>query len=132
MKKLIDELKAIQGEGLDYDTYKITWSALEKICAENEAFIQELERRLLVGTLAYDTTVNLLRVYKFADQVTVPDGWALVPVEPTKEMMKAGNCGGQCGNGGQMAVEFIVDDDLAAEIYQKMIAAAPKQETSRE
>jgi len=48
---------------------------------------------------------------------TIPDGWVLLPREPTPAMRKAGdgytNCGGACGN------------RAGADAYRAMLAAAP-------
>lgn len=62
-----------------------------------------------------------------APRAAVPDGWKLVPIEPTKEMLAAGECSGMCGDGSVRAVEFIIDAETVAEIYQNVIAAAPEQ-----
>lgn len=47
----------------------------------------------------------------FATVPSVPDGWVMVPVEPTREMVKAG---ASCSSANM--------------VWRYMIAAAPKQE----
>lgn len=49
-------------------------------------------------------------------QPAIPDGWQLVPVEPTGEMLQA-------------AFTYLEDIDfIATGVYKAMLAAAPKQE----
>ena len=43
----------------------------------------------------------------------IPDGYALVPIEPTPEMLRAG---------------FLAGEDYPGGVYRDMIAAAPQQE----
>ena len=55
----------------------------------------------------------------------IPEGWKLVPIEPTDEMR----------NAGRDEVSFVADvgsfDIIATQAYKAMIAAAPKPEESR-
>ncbi len=55
---------------------------------------------------------------KHAQQVAVPSGWALVPIEPTEEMIAAGRAT-PCTD------EEDMDDDYRA-VYKAMLAAARK------
>lgn len=50
---------------------------------------------------------------------TTPEGWQLVPVEPTEEMLEAGDfvCAQLCDHGGSMS-----------RIWEAMLSAAPRTE----
>ncbi len=51
----------------------------------------------------------------------VPQGWKLVPVEPTKGMLREG------GNAGDWSGRSLgAEDECATEVYLAMIAAAPQ------
>ena len=52
---------------------------------------------------------------------TAPEGWKLVPVEPTAEMIDAGNSVQMVENGHWFR-------DYALKVYTKMVKEAPKRE----
>ena len=52
---------------------------------------------------------------------SVPDGWVMVPVEPTREMLNAGEFR-----------KYRDEYEPEADAYRAMIAAAPKQENSHD
>lgn len=61
-----------------------------------------------------------------AVQANVPDGWVMVPVEPTKEMLK--NVFSECGSiGGGSCGEYVgVDWDDICSIWSAMLSAIQK------
>lgn len=59
----------------------------------------------------------------------IPDGWVLVPMEPTEEMCDVGHVGVDVLTGVTDENEYYsIDGESAAKVYRAMIAAAPKQE----
>lgn len=45
------------------------------------------------GCVSTETFMNWLRVaYDAGNSPAIPDGWALVPIEPTQEMLDFGSC----------------------------------------
>ncbi|MFL7886651.1 hypothetical protein [Enterobacter pseudoroggenkampii] len=59
----------------------------------------------------------------------IPDGWVLVPMEPTEEMCDVGHVGVDVLTGVTDGNEYYsIDGKDAAKVYRAMIAAAPQQE----
>nr|DAK92832.1 MAG TPA: hypothetical protein [Caudoviricetes sp.] len=59
----------------------------------------------------------------------IPDGWVLVPMEPTEEMCDVGHVGVDVLAGMTDENEYYsIDGEDAAKVYRAMIAAAPQQE----
>lgn len=58
---------------------------------------------------------SMWQAYQAGHSAAVPEGWQAVPIEPTREMKRAGyeNCADT--------------QQVAGEIYQAMLAAAPTQ-----
>lgn len=69
----------------------------------------------LVNALDFATRAALEAVAPMLASARVPDGWQLVPVEPSVEMIDAGLCG-------------CMDNDVTVCVYKSMLAAAPKPE----
>lgn len=73
-------------------------------------------------------------LYVRADVVTgnspvIPNGWVLVPMEPTEEMCDVGHVGVDVLTGVTDGNEYYsIDGENAAKVYRAMIAAAPQQE----
>lgn len=61
----------------------------------------------------------------FLDELTAPEGWQMVPVEPTREMLEAAEEAYVCGYTGTATAH-------PASVYAKMLAAAPKPGDSNE
>ena len=68
---------------------------------------------------------ELANFHKYLDNITVPEGWQVVPVEPTREMLEAADEAYFRGYSGTATAH-------PASIYAKMIAAAPKPGGSNE
>lgn len=59
----------------------------------------------------------------------IPDGWVLVPMQPTEEMCDVGHVGVDVLTGVTDGNEYYsIDGENAAKVYRAMIAAAPQQE----
>jgi hypothetical protein len=66
-------------------------------------------------------------VQKWYEPITVPEGWQLVPIEPTQEMVKAvENYRVETWDGGEWT-----SSKKAIGIYHDMLAAAPKPEPTK-
>lgn len=64
-----------------------------------------------------------LALCDYIDSITVPEGWQVVPVEPTEEMHRAYWRAGS---------RLLSDAEYPKAVYQAMLAAAPKPEDSNE
>lgn len=63
----------------------------------------------------------------------IPDGWVMVPVEPTEEMCDVGHVGIDVLTGVTDENEYYsIDGEDAAKVYRAMIAAAPQQEVNND
>ncbi|KFB90913.1 Eaa family phage protein, partial [Trabulsiella guamensis ATCC 49490] len=83
---------------------------------ENLASCLDGYEKWLVATTFRDTwNACLAEVVRLStgNSPVIPDGYVVVPVEPTTEMLRAG---------------FLAGDDYPGGVYRAMIAAAPKQE----
>ncbi|WP_277268317.1 hypothetical protein [Pantoea septica] len=83
---------------------------------QRKALAVEIVERLVDYGSADDVAIKGYKAWVFkrlnAAAPAVPPGWKLVPVQPTPEMISAGK--GGC-----------VTSDMAREIYDDMLAAAP-------
>lgn len=58
----------------------------------------------------------------------VPDGWQLVPIEPTDEMIDKGTDQYECEQGDTWYRNHQLSEGDCIAIYKAMLAAAPKPE----
>ena len=72
---------------------------------------------------AYEATVqNLEQRIRELEAQRVPEGWKLVPIEATQEMLK------ESGLYDDDTIEVNSAASMAGQIYRAMLAAAPKKE----
>ena len=134
MQQEIDDLRAAVADR-DAQLAANARLFLEDICkveADRDAKLAALERRSLTSSVVRITALGLSKVLhsqplavehaaRMADRLVVltagaapvPEGWQLVPVEPTPEMVKASN--------------LISYRDEGQEHWKAMLAAAPKE-----
>ncbi|EMC4246954.1 hypothetical protein VEL58_004086 [Cronobacter sakazakii] len=67
----------------------------------------------LAGKLSAETDTTAQQFESLAGKAVVPDGWRLVPIDPTKDMLRA----------GQSVVGFWLN---TIKCYEAMLAAAPE------
>lgn len=58
----------------------------------------------------------------------VPDGWQLVPIDPTDEMIEKGTDQHECAQGDPWYTDLPLSENDCNAIYKAMLAAAPKPE----
>lgn len=82
------------------------------------------------GCVMTEVFFHWLRVaYEAGNSPVIPDGWVMVPVEPTEEMCDVGHIGIDVLTGVTDENEYYsIDGEDAAKVYRAMIAAAPQQE----
>lgn len=132
MQQALETLESLQGgctDSGDGTVEAITVYCPEIIEALRTA-IEEMEQEEPVGEVR-DFKYSTVFLYKmntgekqhylpvgaklYTHPATIPEGWQLVPVEPTEEMLVAG-----------YETEMFPEDRTPREIYNAMLAAAPK------
>lgn len=118
---LIEYCKEVQGNNPESsDAYKVISIALAALTAQPVAYVHPAY--LQPGALGFDASVGCLAPAQIplftrpAPAVSlaelVPDGWQLVPVEPTEEMIAA-------------ADQFMDGLSRLSDAYEAMLAAVP-------
>ncbi len=94
----------------------------EKLYIEPPTSITQAETHAL-ELRAYEATVqNLEQRIRELESQRVPEGWKLVPIEATQEMLK------ESGLYDDDTIEVNSAASMAGQIYRAMLAAAPKKE----
>ena len=85
-----------------------------------KAELDAIEANIMAGDMSAHQVFTMMRqMVSVAPQVAVPEGWKLVPEEPTETMKQAGS---QINYEG---VSWRAAENSACEIYCAMLAAAP-------
>lgn len=111
-------------------------AALESFAARRAAVPDELDSRVVAAFQAVanwagpNLTAAINQALSTASDATpraaVPNGWKLVPVEPTDAMMDAGTSKHECAQGDPWYGAPALSDVDCVAIYQAMLAAAPE------
>ena len=109
------ELKSRLRNGIDFDDSKEAADAIESL--QRKIAEKDTEIRKLIAAVADHVTVRSEQFAKLAEyeqgkRDTVPEGWVMVPVEPTEAML------------GAISWE-LVNYCRKEQIYKAAIAAAP-------
>jgi hypothetical protein len=92
----------------------------EIIMVTDQFIIETAEKAYAIGGMG-----NALAA-AFAFVATVPEGWKLVPMEPTEEMCDVSHIGVDVYAGIATDEYYSIDGEYAAKVYRAMLAAAPK------
>ena len=111
---------------------KFTAEQIERCLARREYELASVKGRYgpaFVQNPDYNETNAMLRAYaallRDGERVTVPDGWKLVPVEPTEAMIDKGIAEHRCEQGDPWYGSDPLSDTDCWHIYVAMISAAP-------
>ncbi|EGT4354708.1 hypothetical protein [Cronobacter sakazakii] len=108
---------------------KAAASTAYKVKSELSQMAEKLVRdtTALAATLSAETETTAQQFESLAGKAVVPEGWKLVPIEPTDAMCDIGHIGVDVLTGVTDDNEYYsIDGPYAAKVYRAMIAAAPE------
>lgn len=126
---LINGENAAQQASLCDIVAQVRSEGLKAVPAADEKYLRRIDEALA----DYDTVgdaISLLEDFKAmltgSPAPAVPEGWKLVPIEPTPEMCDISHVGVDVCTGMAADDEYYsINGDYAAKVYRAMLAAAP-------